>query len=157
MTIKRKITQIIENDISSAEKLQQICETLTSGIPHFHWVGFYFVHGNKKELKLAQFSGKPTEHTIIPFGKGICGQVALSNQNFIVQDVSEQDNYISCGIDVKSEIVIPIFKEDKNIGQIDVDSHDMAPFSKKDELLLEFVCEKVAGLDLSSIINQDPS
>ena len=71
------------------------------------------------ELKLAQFSGKPTEHTIIPFGKGICGQVALSNKNFVVQDVTEQDNYISCGWEVKSEIVVPIFKNNENIGQID--------------------------------------
>ena len=91
------------------------------------------------------------------FGKGICGQVAISNQNFVVQDVNEQDNYISCGIDVKSEIVVPIFQDGKNIGQIDIDSHDKAPFSNEDELLLEFVCEKVAGLDLSSIFNQGPS
>lgn len=157
MTIKKKITQLINAEISTGNKLQEICDTLKIDIPHFHWVGFYFVHDNKKELKLSKYSGLPTEHTIIPFGKGICGQVALSNQNFVVQDVSEQDNYISCGIDVKSEIVVPIFQDGKNIGQIDIDSHDKAPFSDEDELLLEFVCEKVAGLDLSSIFIQDPS
>ena len=157
MEIKSKISQLINNDLSTAEKLQQICDTLKSGYAHFHWVGFYFVNGNKQELKLAQFSGKPTEHTIIPFGKGICGQVALSNENFIVQDVMEQENYISCGIDVKSEIVIPIFQAGKNIGQIDIDSHDKSPFNKEDEELLEFICDKVASLNLQSIINQDPS
>ena len=157
MAIKIKINQIIERKISNSEKLQQICMLLKESFPHFHWVGFYFVHGNRKELKLSEFAGKPTEHTIIPFGKGICGQVAVSNENFVVQDVSEQENYISCGIEVKSEIVVPIFQEGKNIGQIDIDSHDVAPFSKEDEDLLEYICTKVASLDLTSIINPDPS
>ncbi len=157
MDIRNKINQIIESAIVNSEKLQEICDLLKNTFPHFHWVGFYFVHGNKKELKLSLFAGKPTEHTIIPFGKGICGQVALSNENFVVQDVSGQDNYISCGIDVKSEIVVPIFQEGKNIGQIDIDSHDLAPFTKEDEDFLEFVCSRVASLDLGSIINQDPS
>ena len=157
MAIKNKINQLIDSNISSSEKLQEICALLKNTFPHFHWVGFYFVHGNRNELKLSEFAGKSTEHVIIPFGKGICGQVAISNQNFVVQDVSEQDNYISCGIDVKSEIVIPIFQDSKNIGQIDIDSHDAAPFTKEDENLLEFICTKVASLDLKSIINQDPS
>ena len=157
MTIRNKINQLIVREIPNSEKLQEICILLKNTFPHFHWVGFYFVHGNRKELKLSQFAGKPTEHTNFPFGKGICGQVAISNQNFIVQDVSEQDNYISCGIDVKSEIVIPIFQDSKNIGQIDIDSHDVAPFTKEDENLLEFICTKVASLNLESIINQDPS
>lgn len=157
MNIRSQINQIIASNIPNSEKLQEICTLLKNSFSHFHWVGFYFVHGNKKELKLSQFAGKPTEHTIIPFGKGICGQVALSNENFVVQDVSEQDNYISCGIDVKSEIVVPIFQDGKNIGQIDIDSHDIAPFTKEDEDLLEYICTKVASLDLGSIINQDPS
>ncbi|WP_408024839.1 GAF domain-containing protein, partial [Tenacibaculum sediminilitoris] len=87
---------------------------------------------------------EPTEHTIIPFGKGICGQVAVSNEKFVVQDVNEQDNYISCGWKVKSEIVIPIFVNGENIGQIDIDSHKVNPFTEDDESLLEYICEKVA-------------
>jgi len=150
MIIKSKISQLIKNDKSTAEKLQQICNILRSEYTHFHWVGFYFINGDRQELKLAQFSGKPTEHTIIPFGKGICGQVALSNKNFVVQNVMEQENYISCGIDVKSEIVIPIFQAGKNIGQIDIDSHDKSPFTKEDEELLEFICNEVASLKVLS-------
>lgn len=145
--IKDKIIRIINNDKTVEDKHQEICDYLKSTMQYYDWVGFYFKNGTKNELKLAQFAGKPTEHTIIPFGKGICGQVALSNQNFVVQDVSEQDNYISCGFDVKSEIVVPIFKNGENIGQIDIDSHHIAPFTKSDEELLEFVCEKVAGLN----------
>ncbi len=142
--LKNKIIHIIDNNVNINNSLQEICTFLKSEIDHYDWVGFYFKNGDKKELKLAQFAGKQTEHTIIPFGKGICGQVAVSNQNFVVQDVTEQDNYISCGIDVKSEIVIPIFKNDENIGQIDIDSHHTNPFTKSDEELLEFVCEQVS-------------
>ncbi|MFT6959828.1 MAG: L-methionine (R)-S-oxide reductase [Polaribacter sp.] len=123
-----------------------MCNVLESEIAHYDWVGFYFKNGDKNELKLAQYTGEETEHTIIPFGKGICGQVAISNKNFVVQDVSEQENYISCGWKVKSEIVIPIFINGENIGQIDIDSHSANVFKDKDEQLLEYVCKKVAGI-----------
>ena len=114
-------------------------------------MSFYFKNGTKEELKLATFTGEPTEHIIIPFGKGICGQVAITNENFIVQDVTEQNNYISCGWKVKSEIVIPILVQGENIGQIDVDSHSVNPFSDNDTELLEFVCSRVASLYQNSI------
>jgi len=144
--LENKIIQIISNNKIIGDTLQQICDLLKNEITHYDWVGFYFKNGTKQELKLAQFSGKPTEHTIIPFGMGICGQVAISNQNYIVQDVTEQNNYISCGIDIKSEIVIPIFKNGENIGQIDIDSHQKSPFTKEDENLLEFVCINVSKI-----------
>ena len=144
--LKIKIEQITLLKENFEFKLQQICDLLVSEVSYYDWVGFYFKNGDRKELKLAQFTGEETEHTIIPFGKGICGQVALSNKNFVVQDVSEQENYISCGWKVKSEIVIPIFVNDENIGQIDIDSHTPNIFSSKDEELLEFVCKKVGVL-----------
>ncbi len=144
--IKKHITQIVESNNSVSEKLQALCNHLKKEIENYDWVGFYFKNDDKRELKLAQYSGEPTEHIIIPFGQGICGQVAVNNKNFIISDVSSQDNYISCGWKVKSEIVIPIFVNGKNIGQIDIDSHTINPFSKKDEILLEFICGKVAQL-----------
>lgn len=144
--LKTNVNQIISSGSNKDNKLQEICDLLESSISYYDWVGFYFKNGDKEELKLAQFTGEPTEHTIIPFGKGICGQVAVSNENFVVQDVSSQDNYISCGWKVKSEIVIPIFVNDENIGQIDIDSHTINPFTQKDEELLEFICAKVASI-----------
>ena len=144
--LKAKADDIFNSTSSKEEKLQAICDYLKKEVSYYDWVGFYFKNGDKEELKLAEFAGEPTEHTIIPFGKGICGQVAVSNENFVVQDVSEQDNYISCGWKVKSEIVIPIFVDGENIGQIDIDSHTVNPFSDKDEQLLEYICEKVSFL-----------
>jgi len=146
-TLKPKIETIVsQQNTELNDKLKEICQLLESNITHYNWVGFYFKNGDKQELKLAEFSGEPTEHVIIPFGKGICGQVAVSNENFIVQDVTSQDNYISCGWKVKSEIVIPIFVNGENIGQIDIDSHTVNPFTSDDESLLEFVCENVAKI-----------
>lgn len=145
--LKESVTTIAESNQSVSDKRQAICNYLKQEIDYYHWVGFYFKNGDKAELKLAEFAGEPTQHTIIPFGKGICGQVAVSNKNFVVPDVTAQDNYISCGFKVKSEIVIPIFVNGENVGQIDIDSHITNPFSEADEQFLEFVCEKVAQLN----------
>lgn len=144
--LKEQIDNIINSNSSKEDTLQAICDYLENEISYYDWVGFYFKNGDKEELKLAQYTGEETEHTIIPFGKGICGQVAVSNENFVVQDVSEQDNYISCGWKVKSEIVIPVFVNNENIGQIDIDSHTANIFTKNDEELLEYVCKKVAEI-----------
>lgn len=144
--LKSKVIHILNNSNKLDIKIQDICNFLNRTIDHYNWVGFYFKNGERKELKLAQFAGKQTEHTIIPFGKGICGQVALSNQTFVVQDVSLQNNYISCGIDVKSEIVVPIIKNGINIGQIDIDSHQESPFTIEDEKFLEFICKQISNI-----------
>ena len=144
--LKNKVDSIFANTNTTNEKLKAICDVLESEISYYDWVGFYFKNGDKDELKLGQYTGEETEHTIIPFGKGICGQVAVSNQNFVVQDVSNQENYISCGWKVKSEIVIPIFVNKENIGQIDIDSHTANVFTDKDEQLLEYICRKVGAI-----------
>ena len=144
--LKNKVDSILMSSSTIEEKLQIICDVLESEISYYDWVGFYFKNGDKDELKLAQYTGEETIHTIIPFGKGICGQVAVSNQNFVVQDVSNQENYISCGWKVKSEIVIPIFVNNENIGQIDIDSHTANVFTDNDEQLLEYVCEKIGTI-----------
>jgi L-methionine (R)-S-oxide reductase len=72
--------------------------------------------------------------------------VAVSNETFVVADVNSQDNYIACSINVKSEIVVPLFVNNKNVGQIDIDSNTIDPFTQADERFLEFVCRSVATL-----------
>ena len=142
-----KITSILgTSNLDIDTRLQQICDLLKASVPYYNWVGFYFKNGNKNELKLGPYAGIPTEHVIIPFGKGICGQVAVSNENFVVPDVAAQDNYIACSINVKSEIVVPLFVNGENVGQIDIDSDVADPFSEADERFLEFVNAKVAEI-----------
>ncbi|WP_455170327.1 GAF domain-containing protein [Aegicerativicinus sediminis] len=145
--LKPQINTIIsDGTLAVDQKLYNICKILEENISYYDWVGFYFKNGDKNELKLGPYVGEPTDHVIIPFGKGICGQVALSNQNFVVPDVTLQENYIACSITVKAEIVIPIFKNGENIGQIDIDSKTIDPFTESDEQFLEFVCEKVSQI-----------
>ena len=145
--LKSEVLSIIESkNLSVDHRLTEVCELLEKNISYYDWVGFYFKNGDKNELKLRAFAGEPTDHLIIPFGKGICGQVAVTNKNFVVPDVKAQDNYIACSIYVKAEIVVPLFVNGENIGQIDIDSHTADPFSKEDELFLEFVNEEIAKI-----------
>lgn len=148
---KRRIIDEVEGIIESPgdadDKLQQICELLDDEIDHYDWVGFYLVSEDKEdELELGPFVGDPTEHTNIGFGEGICGQAAESKDTYVVQDVSEEDNYLSCSVKVKSEIVVPIFKEDEIAGEIDIDSHELKSFSKEDEELLEEIAMRVSKI-----------
>lgn len=140
-------TTLLQDSTQSIDaRLTNICSLLKTQISHYDWVGFYFKNGNKPELKLRAFSGEPTDHIIIPFGKGICGQVAESNQSLNITDVSGEGNYIACGIDVKSELVVPLFKNGENIGQIDIDSHSKAAFSDQDDEFLTAINREVSKI-----------
>ncbi|NRS90046.1 GAF domain-containing protein [Flavobacterium sp. 7E] len=145
--LQPKVTEITTaSALSRDEKLLAVCQLLNENIAYYNWVGFYFANHETQTLHLGPYVGAETDHTVIPFGKGICGQVAVSNDNFVVPDVAAQDNYIACSFTVKSEIVVPLFVDGKNIGQIDIDSHVIDPFTAEDERFLEFVNQEVAKL-----------
>lgn len=145
-SLKPSVISILSDTVSRDEKLKNLCQFLSDSVDYYNWVGFYFANHDTKTLHLGPYVGAETDHTVIPFGKGICGQVAVSNQNFVVPDVAAQDNYIACSFTVKSEIVVPLFVNNVNIGQIDIDSHVLDPFTEKDETFLEFVNLEVAKL-----------
>ena len=146
-SLKPKIQSLLQQHTPTrTEKLQQLCDYLREEISYYNWVGFYFANHESRTLHLGPYAGEATDHTVIPFGKGICGQVAESNQNFVVPDVQAQDNYIACSFTVKSEIVVPLFVQGKNIGQIDIDSHVLDPFTEADERFLEWVNTETAKL-----------
>jgi len=145
--LKTEIRTILgATNITRDIKLKNLCQFLSDKVSYYNWVGFYFANYETRTLHLGPYFGAETEHTIIPFGKGICGQVAESNENFVVPDVAAQDNYIACSFTVKSEIVVPLFVKGINIGQIDIDSHIINPFTAADERFLEFVNQEVAKL-----------
>lgn len=145
--IKKRLSFILESSAGSVdEKLKKVCQLLDQEISYFNWTGFYFKNGDKEELILGPYVGAETDHKIIPYGRGICGQVAVSNETFVVPDVNAEDNYLSCSIDTKAEIVVPIFKNGENIGQIDIDSHSINPFTDEDRELLEWLCKEVGNI-----------
>ena len=155
--LKSEVTNILSNGNQNRdEKLKNLCQFLSDTIDYYNWVGFYFANHDNKTLHLGPYVGAATDHTVIPFGKGICGQVAESNANFVVPDVLAQDNYIACSFTVKSEIVVPLFVKGINIGQIDIDSHVIDPFTEKDERFLEFVNQEVAKLFKLENVDEKP-
>ncbi len=132
----KEIKLYLETSSSFEESLKWICNLLKKRVEKYHWVGYYMNDEKNKRLVLKCFSGKPTSHKIIPYGKGVCGQVANKKNTIIVDDVESEENYISCNIDVKSEIVVPLFLNNIIMGQIDIDSNFPSAFNSHDELFL---------------------
>ncbi len=141
-----RIQQIVNRSASPSERLQEICAYLHHNVPYYNWVGIYRADNERRELLLGPFVGAPTEHGRIPFGRGVCGQAAEKLVPIIIQDVSAEDNYLTCSLAVKAEIVIPIFYENRFVGELDIDSHYDSPFSTEDRRLLEKVAQLIAHL-----------
>lgn len=139
--------RITEGEGTRTEKLQRICKLLNEQVDVFDWVGFYLVDPDaERELVLGPYVGEATDHTRIPFGKGICGQAAESLETFVVQDVSLEDNYLACSVDVKAEIVLPVMKGEKFVAELDIDSHTRNSITEEHRAMLEEICDIVAQL-----------
>lgn len=142
-----RANEIIDSSDPRDEKLLTICRLLTNEIEAFDWAGFYLADPHaERELILGPYVGEPTEHIRIPYGKGICGQSAETNETFVVQDVSQADNYIACSVNVKSEIVVPVRKNGDFIAQLDIDSHQKDAITDDHRKLLEQICELASKL-----------
>lgn len=146
-TLLAEVRAILAGNLERDAKLTAVCHKLAEHVPYYNWVGFYLVDPmRERELVLGPFIGAPTEHTRIAFGQGICGQAAEREQTFIIQDVRAESNYLSCSAHVKSEIVVPIFRDGVVLGELDIDSHTLAPFSAADRQILEHIAALVAPL-----------
>jgi GAF domain-containing protein len=111
-------------------------------VPDYSWVGVYLLDGN--ELVLGPFVGKPSPHTRIPLGRGICGAAAAEQATIVVDDVNADPRYLACSIETRSEIVVPIMREGEVLGEIDIDSDRPAAFGQEDKALLESVAALLA-------------
>ena len=122
--------------------MEQAVRLLKDGVPHYTWVGIYVVEGD--ELVLGPFLGKPSPHTRIPLGRGICGAAATEKATIVVDDVNADPRYLACSIETKSEIVVPIMRGTDVLGEIDIDSDQPAAFGPHDRALLEPVAALLA-------------
>ena len=112
--------------------------------PKFNWVGIYILKG--KTLELGPFIGAQTEHRRIPVGKGVCGTAVALGADQNVPDVSASDNYLACSTKTKSELVVLIRDRKGGIlGQIDIDSHELAAFGPEDEEVVRRVARELGG------------
>ncbi len=139
-----KLRGLKEGTGDNSEILAEVAKLLKEEVDHYDWVGFYVAQPEKNQLKLGPFAGDPTEHRRIDYGEGICGQSAETKEVFVVQDVEEEENYLSCSPEVKSEIVVPVFDRGEFVGEIDIDSHQLEPFDSEDEQFLEALSEELS-------------
>ena len=142
--IKKKALEIINSSAARQDKLQEIAKLLNSEVAVFDWTGFYLSSETEERmLELGPFVGEETDHTRIPYGTGICGQAADTLDTFVVQDVSEADNYLACSVDVKSELVVPIMKNGKFVAELDIDSHVKNAITDEHKNLCEWICKEL--------------
>lgn len=109
----------------------------------FFWVGFYLVKG--EELVLGPFQG-PIACTRIRYGRGVCGTAWKEARTLIVPNVEEFPGHIACSSASKSEIVVPIMKQGKVMGVLDIDSDTLNAFDETDARYLEEICTLVTGI-----------
>ena len=122
--------------------MTQAVRLLKDAIPYYSWVGIYLLDGD--ELVLGPFLGKPSPHTRIRLGSGICGAAATEKATIVVDDVNADPRYLACSIETKSEIVVPIMEDGDVLGEIDVDSDTPAAFGDADRRLLEQIAALLA-------------
>ncbi|MBI5653095.1 MAG: GAF domain-containing protein [Chloroflexi bacterium] len=124
------------------ELLDRVTAALHENFSHYTGVYIYLLEG--ETLVLNTFRGRPTEHTRIPIGAGICGRAARIKQTVTVDDVTRDAEYIACSLETRSEIVVPIMRGDRVFGEIDIDSDVPAAFRADDQKFLERVADALA-------------
>ncbi|MEE8361262.1 MAG: GAF domain-containing protein [Gemmatimonadales bacterium] len=131
-------------DVARQQLLQQAADRIQAAGPPYTSAYLYMVHDS--ELRLEAYAGRPTEHTTIPVGKGICGSAVAEGANQNVGDVTARDEYLACNLDTRSELVVLIRRGDLILGQIDIDSDQLDPFTPEEEAAVQQVADALAVL-----------
>jgi len=130
----KQIKSLLNKDDHLITNLANLTAALKQTFSKISWVGFYLFDGEK--LYLGPFQGK-VACTEIKIGSGVCGTAAQKRVTIIVYDVDKFPGHIVCDVESKSEIVIPIFKDDKLFGVLDLDSTEYDSFNETDKKFLE--------------------
>ena len=136
-TINEQLSYLLEGEPNVLANLSNASALLKTSFPNTVFAGFYLFDGN--ELILGPFQGG-VSCVRIALGKGVCGESAASRQTVIVGDVKTYPNYISCDSSARSEIVVPMVKEGRLLGVLDLDSSLVDDYDDLDlKYLEEFV------------------
>ena len=133
-TINEQLSYLLEGEPNVLANLSNASALLKTSFPNTVFVGFYLFDGN--ELILGPFQGG-VSCVRIALGKGVCGESAASRQTVIVGDVKTYPNYISCDSSARSEIVVPMVKEGRLLGVLDLDSSLVDDYDDLDQKYLE--------------------
>ena len=131
-TLTKELQSLIDKDLPLISNLSN-ASSLLNQLSNINWCGFYLVDGNR--LILGPFQGE-VACTVIPFDKGVCGYAYRNKKTVIVNDVNKFDGHIACSSKSKSEIVVPIIKNDKVVAVIDIDSPIYSRFSIEEKNFL---------------------
>jgi len=144
--VLRWLEGAVASSVSRGELLQQTVDLIHSKLPTYNWVGFYMLDPTDSSmLELGPFAGAATPHTRIPVTEGICGAAVAQGETVVIDDVNSDPRYLSCSIETKSEIVVPIRAHGAIIGEIDIDSHTAAAFGREDRVFVERCAEILGG------------
>ncbi|MEZ5317963.1 MAG: GAF domain-containing protein [Vicinamibacterales bacterium] len=132
-----------ERALDAVQAMTDVVAVLKDHLPAYAWVGIYLLEGD--ELVLGPFLGKPSPHVRIPLNRGICGAAASQRQTIVVDDVHADARYLACSLETKSEIVVPIMRDGRVFGEIDIDSDQPAAFGPADRAMLERVADALAA------------
>jgi L-methionine (R)-S-oxide reductase len=130
----------IEDEKNFIANISNASAIINENLDNLNWAGFYLYDGT--ELVLGPFQGKPA-CVRIKLNKGVCGTAAFEKKSLIVPNVHEFPGHIACDAASNSEIVIPMYKNDKLIGVLDLDSFEYNNFDETDKLYLEKVVEVI--------------
>ena len=133
-TINEQLSYLLEGEPNVLANLSNASALLKTSFPNTVFAGFYLFDGN--ELILGPFQGG-VSCVRIALGKGVCGESAASRQTVIVGDVKTYPNYISCDSSARSEIVVPMVKEGRLLGILDLDSSLVDDYDELDQKYLE--------------------
>lgn len=133
-----QIKSLLTNEDNLISNLSNLTAVIKDTFEKVSWVGFYLFDGQK--LYLGPFQGK-VACTNIEIGNGVCGTSAVRRETIIVPDVEEFPGHIACDSNSKSEIVVPIFQNNRLLGVLDLDSHEYNSFGKTDKEYLEEICK----------------
>ena len=139
------VKAIIDKDIPLVSNLSNLSRLIYDSIPNTSWCGFYLSFEDKDELYLGPYQG-PIACTLIKYGRGVCGTCALEKKTQLVSNVHECKNHIACSSKTNSEIVVPIIKENKVVGVIDLDSEEFNNFTLEHQKVLEEVSDIIKVL-----------
>ena len=133
-TVNEQLSYLLEGEPNVLANLSNASALLKISFPNTVFAGFYLFNGN--ELILGPFQGG-VSCVRIALGKGVCGESAASRQTVIVGDVKTYPNYISCDSSARSEIVVPMVKEGRLLGVLDLDSSLVDDYDDLDQKYLE--------------------
>ena len=149
--VRSEVSTLAESSLTANDLMRGMVKLLHDKMLKYNWVGFYLLEPGALPpiLVLGAFEGAMTPHTRIPLNQGICGAAASSGQTVVVDDVAKDPRYLACSLETKSEIVVPVFAHGKVVGELDIDSHFPAAFTREHQ---EFVqhCAALVGKKLEA-------